>query len=281
MFVVASILTLILGHIASGYHRAAVEWSHEPKSMRRDSEAELGRAEKRRLCELFPHDRYATGLAVCLVLTSLIIIMGANVVSFQMVESGALATLLLEDHETVKQYSLMSLGTSMTEGKAGNVGLHLVEFIFFVFSLYIPVALQVCLLILCFAPMAHTRQLLMFDIARALDAWAAFDVFAMAVTISHFEFGLFSTFLMHFNNLAQGCNLVVEYLHEECFHLECSLTPGYFVMFLGALLSYVVPKLSFSICQRALDQRSGKEMSDLDGYDMSGSASEDELDAEE
>merc|ERR1712151_1491202 len=102
---------------------------------------------------------------------------------------------------------------------------------------------------------SHSRQLILLDICRALDAWATFDVFAMAVTVSHAEFGLFSTFLMHYNNLAQGCKLVGDYLHTECFHMECGLVSGYAFLAAGAVLSYGTPKLAFKVCREALDVR--------------------------
>jgi len=95
----------------------------------------------------------------------------------------------------------------------------------------------------------------MIDTCRALDAWAAFDVFAVAVTVAWLEFGLFSTFLMHYNNLQQGCSLVGEYLHTECFHMECYLAPGFAVLVLAAVLSYVSPRFILAQCHAALEER--------------------------
>lgn len=77
----------------------------------------------------------------------------------------------------------------------------------------------------------------------------------MAVTVSHFEFGLFSTFLMHYNNLEQGCNLVGEYLHMECFHMECSLTTGFRSLAAAAILSCAVPKFALYVCRSALEDK--------------------------
>jgi len=262
MFVFASVLTLALGHVAGGIHRRALEWDRGQDG---HATADKDCMVPRFLCRHF--DGHRALLIFCgTTATMALLIMGAQVTSFQMVESGALATLLLDDDKKAMQYSLRSLGETMTKGKDGDIGLHMVQFIFFTFSVAIPVCLQTSLLALCFLPLRYEQQLFLFDLCRALDAWAAFDVFAMAVTISHFEFGLFSRFLMHYNNLAQGCNLVGEYLHEECFHMECSLTPGFAVLALAAILCYVLPKVVFPVCRVALDERGGVAHGSLDQW---------------
>lgn len=249
MFVFASILTLVLGHIASGYHRLAAEWDLGPcRSYVAEHE------ENRRLLE-YTEFGTARRLIVGIVATTYVVLAGAFVTSFQMVESGALATLMLDEPDKVASYSLIGLGQALTKGKSRDIGLRMVQLIFFTFALFIPLALQGALLALCVLPLSHSRQLLLFDMCRALDAWAAFDVFATAVTVSHLEFGLFSSFLMHYNNLAQGCRLVKDYLHTECFHMECGLTPGYAFLLAGAVLSYATPKLAFKVCQAAIDTR--------------------------
>jgi len=156
----------------------------------------------------------------------------------------------------------------MTNGREGNIGLRLVQVIFFLFALAIPVALEGVFLVLWLVPLDRRTQLILADACQALDAWAAFDVFALAVTISHFEFGLFSTFLMHFNNLQQGCALVTEYLHDECFHMECNLSPGFPILAVAAVLSYAAPKLALRACRAAM----------LEQDAFSDSESEDETD---
>lgn len=203
-----------------------------------------------------------------------LIISGAFSHTFKMVESGALATLLLEVPERVRWYGLVDLGLQMTTGKSADVGLRAVQFIFFFFALAIPICLQLAFLILWLWPMSYGSQLMMIDVCRALDAWAAFDVFGAAVTVAWLEFGIFSTFLMHYNNLQQGCSLVGEYLHTECFHMECYLTPGYALLISAAVLSYASPRFIFKVCAAALEERL-KEGSN-NNADTQGSSSDED-----
>lgn len=249
MFVFASVLALFLGHAASGYHRRAIEWDigrlEELERDHQDVSIPL-------VSFMTPLARYL--LIASLVVTPVLVVAGAYSTSFQMTETGALATLMLEDRQKVADYSLITLGVSMTNGK-GDVAMHIVVGIFFLFSLIVPMVLLLGLLALCLLPMSYSRQVLVFDVCRALDAWAAYDVFALAVLISHFEFGLFSKFLMHYNNLAQGCNLVGEYVHQECFHMECELTRGFTLLFSAGVLSHIVPKFAFKFCRAVQEDR--------------------------
>jgi len=249
MFVLASVLTLVLGHTASGFHRRAEE-ADEPERK------EVDASQRMPLCSHAPKI-VGVLITVGLPLLALLIVIAAFTKSFQMVESGALAIMLTEKDERVASYSLVDLGMQMTSGRSGDIGLRLVQFIFFSFSLSIPIALQCAFVALWLLPLDHATQLVLLDTCQALDAWAAFDVFAVAVTVSYFEFGLFSTFLMHYNNLQQGCSLVGEYLHDECFHMECSLTSGFAILAVAAVLSHAVPKLALRVCRAAMLVQSG------------------------
>jgi len=181
-FVGASVLALILGHLASGYHRRAIE-TETTKHM--DSFAK----EPRSLCFFAPW-RIGLLFVLGLPLLAALIIAGAFSSTFKVVESGALATLLLEVPERVTWYGLVELGTQMTVGRS-DLGLVMVQIIFFLFALVIPVTLQFAFMILWLWPMSYGSHLIMIDTCRALDAWAAFDVFAVAVTVACLEFGLF------------------------------------------------------------------------------------------
>lgn len=253
MFVFASVLTLVLGHIASGYHRRAEEWDAGGDLRLAASSEDL---KKPAALALSLPRRSVFLLVVGLLGTAGLVLAGAFVTSFEMVESGALSTLMLDEPGKIAEYSLVVLGQSMTAGnKSTDFGLLLVQVIFFVFALVIPLALQFSILLLLSLPLPHARQLVLFDICRALDAWAALDVFAAAVTVAHIEYGIFSTFIMRYNNLEHGCKLVETYLHTECFHMECSLSTGFALLFLGAVLSSAMPKVAFKECRAALERR--------------------------
>mmetsp|Transcript_64064 Transcript_64064/g.134690 ORF Transcript_64064/g.134690 Transcript_64064/m.134690 type:complete len:1060 (+) Transcript_64064:137-3316(+) len=273
MFVFASVLTLILGHIASGYHRRAEEWDQcwEPPQAAPQLSITSQVSAREPLSKQLP-PQISAGLVLSSTGCIALLILGSYLDSFQMLESGALAVLLLDDADRVASYSLMGLGWSMTNGKSDDAGLRMVQFIFFLFAWVIPIALQLVVLAMCILPLTKSWQTSLFDLCRALDAWAAFDVFAVAVTVSHMEFGLFSHFLMHYNNLEQGCQLVTTYLKTECFHMECGVTVGYAVLMLAAFLSSAVPKFAMKKFTEALDGTPRTEVSSSDSENSTDDA---------
>jgi len=236
IFVIAQVLSLMLGHVASGLQDD-------------DEDGFVSRP-----LHTFLAFGAAYRLTAGLIVTAVLVVLCVNIKTFEMVESGILSTLLNEDGGEVRQYSLLDLGFGITYHKDGDLGLIMVQVIFFAFAMIIPLALLVALCVLLLFPLRLGTHKLLMDLCRALDAWAAFDVFALAVGVSRFEFGLFSKFLMNYNNLELGCHLVTTYLEQECFHMECRFTPGFAVLALAALASYLLPKYAFRVCETAMEE---------------------------
>ena len=126
--------------------------------------------------------------------------------------------------------------------------------IFFVFTLAIPLALVVCLLTLLLAPLKRRDHLRLLKVCHVLDAWAAFDVFVLAVVVANFEFWLLTQFLIYHDNIASACNWVHENLHAECLAMEGHVQAGFILMALGGVSSYLTPKLYFRYCQGILEE---------------------------
>lgn len=160
---------------------------------------------------------------------------------------------------SVKGYKLScgrQPGLFLTEGFEASSGLHTVQAIFFVFTLAIPLALVVCLLTLLLAPLKRRDHLRLLKVCHVLDAWAAFDVFVLAVVVANFEFWLLTQFLIYHDNVASACNWVHENLNAECLAMECHVQAGFILMALGGVSSYLTPKLYFRYCQGILEEDS-------------------------
>ena len=195
------------------------------------------------------------------------VLIASFVTSIRYEVSGVIADLLLKESETQLSYSLVSLGLFLTSGFEASNGLRAVQVIFFIFTLLIPLALVTVLLILLLMPLTTRDQVRLMKVCHVLDAWAAFDVFVIAVVVANFEFWLLTEFLIYHDNIASACNWIHENLanNADCLAMQCHVQPGFILMALGGVSSYLTPKLFFQYCHGFLEE------------DVQSSESEEEL----
>ena len=141
--------------------------------------------------------------------------------------SGVLADLLLQEEQKSLSYSLVSLGRFLTDGFEASNGLRAVQLIFFMFTMVIPLALVGVLFALLLVPMTRRQQEQLIKVCHVLDAWAAFDVYVLAVIVANFEFWLLTEFLMYHDNIATACTWMKENLDSECLAMNCHVLPGF------------------------------------------------------
>lgn len=253
-FVVASVVSLVLGHVATVFHRRTQRCEREAAVQRTVSQ-EIREA-KEKPGSLFNklQRQQAWQLLAFAVFNGASVLIASFLTSIRYEVSGIVADLLLTEEETHLAYGLVSLGLFLTEGFEASSGLHTVQAIFFVFTLAIPLALVVCLLTLLLAPLKRRDHLRLLKVCHVLDAWAAFDVFVLAVVVANFEFWLLTQFLIYHDNVASACNWVHENLNAECLAMECHVQAGFILMALGGVSSYLTPKLYFRYCQGILEE---------------------------
>eukprot|EP00434_Breviolum_minutum_P034267 symbB.v1.2.030321.t1/scaffold3397.1/size57701/4 len=259
-FVVASVISLILGHIATVFHRRTLMALPSIRN-------EVSKEEQP--CPLFTilprnHAWQLFGFAV---FNGISVLIASFVTSIRYEVSGVIADLLLKESETQLSYSLVSLGLFLTSGFEASNGLRAVQVIFFIFTLLIPLALVTVLLILLLVPLTTRDQVRLMKVCHVLDAWAAFDVFVIAVVVANFEFWLLTEFLIYHDNIASACNWIHENLanNADCLAMQCHVQPGFILMALGGVSSYLTPKLFFQYCHGFLEE------------DVQSSESEEEL----
>jgi len=246
-FVIASVLSLVLGHIATECNRRSLESPKASESSNVPSALSFG--------PLYEDLRQGQPLllAAGVGMTALCIVGASFLTSLQMQVSGAIADILLKEEDKTLPYSLISLGQFLTSREANPpAGLVAVQFIFYVFTLVIPTMLMLALLALLLLPLGRQSQIQLLKACRILDAWAAFDVFVIAVTVANFEFWLLAKFLVYNDNISWVCNWVHDNLHVECLAMECHVQPGFALMVVAGVASYLLPKRVFAACQDVL-----------------------------
>lgn len=255
-FVAASVFSLFVGHATSIFAKVA-------------SDSDLGLISdvacdetpiSARLCDYAPRGS-AIAVLISLVCTCVAVVVGTWSASFAVTTSGVLSAVMLDPVEETRPYSLYSLGVAVTSGKTVHAGSLMVQIIFFFFAFVTPLVLVASLIMLWMVPFGLQTQKRLLVACRCLDAWAAFDVFGLAVLVAWLEFGRMASFLIYHDNIGPLCGWVRDNLQRECFHIEAELLPGFFALAVGGIASYLAPKQVFVVCQRALDVRE----SEMDG----------------
>mmetsp|Transcript_99971 Transcript_99971/g.264149 ORF Transcript_99971/g.264149 Transcript_99971/m.264149 type:complete len:431 (-) Transcript_99971:51-1343(-) len=265
-FVIASVLSLVMGHTTSIFAKLAKD-----SDLGETDHADAGDEVPERLCNYLPAGS-APGTMLGLVCTALTLIVGVFAESFAITTSGVFSSVILDTTDSTRNFSLFTLGMQVTQGAVVHNGTQMVQLIFFAFTVFIPLGLVVMLLVMWLLPLTITHQRHLLTFCRCLDAWAAFDVFGLALLVAWYEFGVMASFLVYHDNIASLCVWVRETLDSECFHIDTNLTPGYFALAAGGIVSYLVPKLSFKSAQLALEARGRND------YKLGSGSSEDDED---
>jgi len=267
LFVVATVLSLVCGHIASAYHHRIAE-CELGQSRPKDQKARVTA-----LCEEF-------GCEGCVVvasifLTLVLVMFGATLTTFEMSLSGAVADLVLDKEFQSHRYSLVRMGYAITAGLPPSFGLYTVQAVFFAFTLIIPLLLLNCLLALWVLPMSRSTQERVVFFCRVLDAWAAFDVFTLAVFVAYLEFELIAHYMVYGNSLGLLCNMVKNTFNSSCFDLDFAITPGFAILALASVALYALPKVVLRMIIAAMDE-DGAGSSHTDSETGHGNLSNDE-----
>ncbi|CAK9068393.1 unnamed protein product [Durusdinium trenchii] len=249
-FVVASVFSLVLGHVATVYNRRSLAVAPLPRSLSR----ELQEEELHVLFEDLPL-RQSWQLLLLTLFSGLSLLVSCFLSTIQYQVSGVIADLLLEEEQKELSYSLITLGSFLTTGFEASTGLRTVQFIFFSFTVAIPLALVGTLLALLLWPMTRPQQKRLLKACHVLDAWAAFDVFVLAVVVANFEFWLLTEFLMYHDNIAAACHWVHQNLNAECLAMQCHVLPGFILMAFAGIASYLTPKIYFQLCEGTIEER--------------------------
>jgi len=248
-FVIATVISLCLGEFAIHCHKAAVKVSKvgDDDLSDRSWATMPARGAPNGSHALF-FSRYVVGFG--LIISFVLVFGSCFLATFELSVTGLLVSLIIDNDAPPRSFSLYSLGVSIADKKLdADMGLVTVQFIFFVFTLVIPLVVLGGLLTLWTIPMGQSTQRTLFAALRVLDAWASFDVFVLAVFVCHLEFGLVAEFLQYHDNVAVLCTWMRDRLDGNCFQVTCNLTVYFLVMAAAAIVSNVATKVALRICE--------------------------------
>jgi len=255
VYVLASCLSLVLGHVTVARHRSIDVVDDAPLP----------------LCSM----RYVLGFAAMLVL----VIVGCCLASFDFHIEG-LAGLVLGD-KAKRRYSLMSLGGAIPGSSKDGRGAISLEIVYFFFGFVLPLVQLVLLAVLWVVPLSLKLQQRLYVACEVSTSWAALDVFAVGVVAALLEISKFAQFMV-----GHRCDALSRFLgkhldralggDDKCFDVSTELTRGAWVLLPAAFVSGVVGVVLLRKAKNALDGRVERARAKDDEASSDSSDSEDD-----
>jgi hypothetical protein len=234
VYVLASCLSLVLGHVTVARHRSFDVVDDAPLP----------------LCSM----RYVLGFAAMLIL----VIVGCCLASFDFHIEG-LAGLVLGD-KAKRRYSLMSLGEAIPGSSKDARGAVSLEVVYFFFGFVLPLIQLLLLTVLWVVPLSLKLQQRLYVACEVSTSWAALDVFAVGVVAALLEISKFAQFMV-----GHRCDALNRFLgkhldralagDDKCFDVSTELTRGSWVLLPAAFVSGVVGVVLLRKAKNALDER--------------------------
>jgi len=262
-FVGATMLSLILTHLCLALHRY-VTASHRILSLNIPQTEALskhhlqvaGRTGSWTLLGRF-------SIPFLLAFSAATMCSGAVIESFNFVFQGAAALVLeLLNVDTSTPYSLLSLGNKMPNSSANpnDFGVRFLQATFFTFAFCVPLAHVLSLLVLWLVPFTLRAQHKLYVAVEVFNAWAALDVFVVAIIAALLEVEQFAQFII--GDKCDGINvLLAEFFdkaldgHDKCFDVVATLAKGCWVLFGAVVVSTFCSILVMRTCHSALTER--------------------------
>jgi len=272
-FVLATVVSLVLGHIAAHYHHKIEELDQKLASGKLESV--IGPIGRR-----VPLYSYAsasgplivnTGTQVgfekpwrqspgsvwavvaALIVTIILMLTAASLDSFKIWAGGVAAGFIADPDGLMHHYSFFTFAADIAKGD-NKATPKLLQAVFMCFVFIIPLVSLLALLLLWVLPLSASEQKIGLLACKVLNCWDSLDVFILALIVARFEVGKFAEFLVYDDNVAVACGWVRDNMKTDCFAVGCEVTWGFIVLFLAGALNVVVQRATIAECQAAFDQ---------------------------
>jgi len=258
-FLVATVLSLVLGHAMTACHRSALqigEYSIPEQCLGGPADG-LGR---HRLCQRFARNRFDMYGPVVAVSVSLVLVVAGLCVDTMEFRFQGLTSFALGPEASVRPYSILSLdlGLPSSSDAPDSFGIRSIQVAFLFFAaVFTPVYLSI-LLVLWTAPLSTSKQRHFLVAAQVLNAWSGLDVFCLSIAASVLEIRQFAAFMV-----GDKCDLLNSLVARSpiaeqiegaptCFDVVSELKLGLYVLSAAALIALVTGQVLLSRCSKAL-----------------------------
>lgn len=220
--------------------------SHHPseKSMK-DKHAAAERLSVRPLAS-FASRWTRVAITSALTTTLVMIIASLSVTSFYISMTGIFTEFIFGEEVRI-DYSLITVGLSVPSAHEGNAGMYVLEIVYILLAVLLPVVSMIALMALLLVPMRLATQEMLIRACYIVDMWACFDVAVWVLIIGSFQFGRLSKFLIQKSDMAMPCNQIKSITKDKCMLIAMSARSEAAVVVIACFLAMVVPKVAMRI----------------------------------
>jgi len=260
-FLVASCLSLILGHAALFYHRRIMEYgdansggssklsilNHEFKARNENSPKRLSRV--------------VQALLLLTMVSTLGLLLCGFVKNCFTFEIGGLAGIMLGEDSSRTSYSVLSLGTALPSSVENPQSLSIVflQAIYFFFTIVTPILCLMILILLMIIPMTLKWQRCCMVAAEIARSWSAIEVFLLSILAALLQISTFASFMI--GDKCGEINMLAQEIFEEedvetvCFTVDASVESNCWSLLVGTFLNSLLVSFCLRFTQNVLDER--------------------------
>lgn len=199
-------------------------------------------------------------LLILLVTTTILLGIGIKQSSF-VFEFGGLAGMLLDDDVRNATYSLLTLGSKLSQSvEKPSFGIYALQLAYYFYSVVTPLGCILFLICLLFVPFSLERQMLVLTLAEISNAWSAIEVFCLSIIAAVMQISSFADFI-----IGHRCDLLNEILEDyfqdenddnaSCFSVHSSVLGNVFYLVAGVLLNSFLVSMVLRIAHVAVNER--------------------------
>ena len=258
--ILGTVISLCLSHIITNLNRSLDEHPDQNKGEKAESyTALISFAESK----IFSKKNFQVLISFLLILTLCLVIAGSFTTSFSFYFHG-LAGYALDLFEIAPQreYSVIQLGFSVPESyeNPNDKIIRFTQAIYFITVFIMPISTLLNIMFLWFIPLPRKIQKFLYTIAEILNAWSCLDVFVIAIIAAILQISQFTEFIV-----GDKCDTINPFIdkyfydflngHNKCFEVQAYLQSGCWILFIAAIMFFILTKIVLKVCRNALDER--------------------------
>lgn len=175
---------------------------------------------------------------------------------------GLVGDIIVDAHDKIRQYSLVSIGTSIeTEMGSTVLGGVFLTGVFFSVAFVAPLLRLFGLSVLWYVPMRPAQQKFWFHLMEMIESWSALDVYFVSILAATLEISELSQVIL--GNSFPAVEKLVEDKFPQfggLFRIEQHLLNGMYLIFVGVFMEklmslFIVAQTASAIAERTAEEK--------------------------